>query len=116
MPLFEIADLSQLWADLHIFGADAQHIQPGVPVTITRMSDGKTVETVLDRVLPGMATASQSTVARAPVDNADGLWRPGSAVKARNTGEPHPVELVEPPPPLQTRNGAEGVFVPVAEA
>ena len=42
-PLFEIADLSQLWVDLHIFGADAQHIQPGVPVTVTRMSDGEAV-------------------------------------------------------------------------
>ena len=31
-PLFEIADLSSLWVDLHIFGADAQHIRPGVPV------------------------------------------------------------------------------------
>ena len=29
MPLFEIADLSTLWVDLHIFGADAQHIRAG---------------------------------------------------------------------------------------
>ena len=27
--LFEIGDLSSLWVDLHIFGSDAQHIQPG---------------------------------------------------------------------------------------
>src|SRR3546814_11325165 len=105
MPLFEIADLSQLWADLHIFGADAQHIQPGVPVTITRMSDGKTVETVLERVLPGMATASQSTVARATVDNADGPWRPGSAVKARITVEQQPVERMVPRSALQRSDG-----------
>ncbi len=29
VPLFEIADLSELWVDLHIFGADAQHITAG---------------------------------------------------------------------------------------
>lgn len=116
MPLFEIADLSQLWVDLHIFGADAQHIQAGVPVTVTRMSDGKTVETVLERVLPGMATASQSTVARATIDNADGLWRPGSAVKARITVEQQPVELMVPLSALQTMNGEEVVFVRVGEA
>src|SRR3546814_18467170 len=104
MPLFEIADLSQLWADLHIFGADAQHIQPGVPVTITRMSDGQTVETVLERVLPGMAPASQSTVARAPVDNADGLWRPGPAVKARLTVEQQPAERMVTQTASQTKN------------
>ncbi|MGH8085551.1 MAG: efflux RND transporter periplasmic adaptor subunit [Lysobacter sp.] len=110
-PLFEIADLSQLWVDLHIFGADAQHIQPGVPVTVTRMSDGKTVHTTLERVLPGMATASQSTVARATIANDDGLWRPGSAVKARITVEQQPVDLMVPLSALQTMDGEDVVFV-----
>lgn len=110
-PLFEIADLSQLWVDLHIFGADAQHIQPGVAVTVTRMSDGKSVQSVLERVLPGMASASQSTVARAIIDNADGHWRPGSAVKARITVEQQPVDLMLPLSALQTMQGEDVVFV-----
>ncbi len=113
MALFEIADLSQLWVDLHIFGADTQHIQPGVPVKITRMSDDRTVEAVLERVLPGMATASQSTIARATIDNSDGLWRPGSAVKARITVEQQPVELMVPLAALQTMDGNDVVFVRV---
>jgi cobalt-zinc-cadmium efflux system membrane fusion protein len=41
-PLFEIADLSSLWVDLHLFGADAQHITPACPVVVTRLSDGVT--------------------------------------------------------------------------
>ncbi|MEZ0471164.1 efflux RND transporter periplasmic adaptor subunit [Luteimonas salinilitoris] len=110
-PLFEIADLSQLWVDLHVFGADAQHIQPDVPVTVTRMSDGKTVHTTLERVLPGMATASQSTIARATIENDDGLWRPGSAVKARITVERQPVELMVPLSALQAMDGRDVVFV-----
>lgn len=115
MALFEIADLSQLWVDLHIFGADAQHIQPGVPVEVTRMSDGVTVEATLERVLPGTATASQSTIARATIDNADGLWRPGSAVKARITVDRQPVELMVPLSALQTMSGEEVVFVRVGD-
>lgn len=110
-PLFEIADLSQLWVDLHIFGADAQHIQPGVPVAVTRMSDGQTVNTTLERVLPGMATASQSTVARATIDNADNQWRPGTAVKARITVAQEPVNLMVPLTALQSMEGREAVFV-----
>ena len=110
-PLFEIADLSQLWVDLHIFGADAQHIQPGVPVTVTRVSDGETVLTTLERVLPGMATASQSTVARATIDNADSQWRPGTAVKARITVAQEPVDLMVPLTALQSMDGREAVFV-----
>ena len=109
--LFEIADLSTLWVDLHVFGADAQHIRPGVPVTVTRLSDGATAKTLLERVLPGMATASQSTVARAPLNNADGLWRPGSAVTARITVGRQPVALAVPVGALQTVEDQDVVYV-----
>lgn len=110
-PLYEIADLSELWVDLHIFGADAQHIRAGVPVTVTRMSDGVTAETTLERVLPGTATASQSTVARATINNLDGLWRPGSAVKARVTVDRRPVDLLVPLSALQNAAGQDVVYV-----
>ena len=113
--LFEVADLSSLWVDLHIFGADAQHIVPGVPVTVTRLSDGVTAQTTLERVLPGTATASQSTVARATLANADGLWRPGSAVKARITVEQQPAALVVPVAALQPFRDWDVVFVRVGE-
>lgn len=113
--LFEIADLSSLWVDLHIFGADAQHIQPGVPVKVTRMSDGVTLETTLERVLPGTATASQSTVARATLANVDGLWRPGSAVKARITVEQQPAALVVPISALQNFRDWDVVFIRVGD-
>jgi cobalt-zinc-cadmium efflux system membrane fusion protein len=113
--LFEVADLSTLWVDLHIFGADAQHIVPGVPVTVTRLSDGATLQTTLERVLPGTATASQSTVARATLENADGLWRPGSAVKARITVEQQPAAMAVPVAALQTFRDWQVVFVRVGD-
>jgi len=113
--LFEVADLSSLWVDLHIFGSDAQHIVPGVPVTVTRLSDGATAQTTLERVLPGTATASQSTVARATLENADGLWRPGSAVKARITVEQQPAAMVVPLAALQTFRDWDVVFVRVGD-
>lgn len=115
MPLYEIADLSSLWVDLHIFGADAQHIRPGVPVTVTRMSDNVTAETVLERVLPGTATASQSTVARATIANLDGRWRPGSAVKARITVEQQPAALVVPLAALQNFRDWQAVFIRIGD-
>lgn len=115
MALFEIADLSTIWVDLHVFGADAQHLRAGVPVTVTRMSDGVAAQTVLDRILPGTATASQSTVARASLDNADGLWRPGSAVRARITVEQQPADRVVPLSALQTFRDWDVVFVRVGD-
>lgn len=114
-PLFEIADLSSLWVDLHVFGADAQHLRPGAAVTVTRMSDGVSAQTTLERVLPGTATASQSTVARATLANADGLWRPGSAVKAKVTVDRQPAGLVVPLTALQTFRDWEVVFIRVGD-
>jgi cobalt-zinc-cadmium efflux system membrane fusion protein len=108
-PLFEVADLSTLWVDLHIFGNDAGHITAGVPVTVTRMSDGASTDTTLERILPGTATASQSTVARASIDNSDGLWRPGAAVRARIVVDRADVALVVPLAALQTDEGHRDV-------
>jgi membrane fusion protein, heavy metal efflux system len=110
-PLFELADLSSLWVDLHLFGPDAQHITPGLPVEITRLSDGAQSTTKLDRILPGTATASQSTVARATIKNSDGQWRPGAAVRARVTVHERPAALVVPITALQTFEGETVVFV-----
>jgi cobalt-zinc-cadmium efflux system membrane fusion protein len=110
-PMFEVADLSKLWVDLHLFGADAQHITPGLPVEVTRLSDGVSARTTLDRVLPGTATASQSTVARATVDNGDGRWRPGAAVRARVTVAEQKVDLMVPLAALQRFRDWDVVFV-----
>jgi cobalt-zinc-cadmium efflux system membrane fusion protein len=109
--LFETADLSRLWVDLHLFGADAQHITPGLPVEVVRLSDGVHFNTKLDLVLPGTATASQSTVARATLANTDGRWRPGSAVRARVTVAEQPVSLLVPLSALQRFRDWEVVYI-----
>jgi cobalt-zinc-cadmium efflux system membrane fusion protein len=114
-PLFELADLSRLWVDLHLFGGDAQHIAPGLPVQIIRLSDGVQINTTLDRILPGTATASQSTVARATIRNADGRWRPGTAVRARVTVSEREAALIVPNSAIQTFENATVVFTRVGD-
>lgn len=109
MALFEVADLSALWVDLHIFGNDAGHITAGIPVTVTRLSDGVSAETTLERILPAPATASQSTVARATIDNLDGQWRPGAAVRARIVVDRADAALAIPLTALQTDEGGRDV-------
>jgi cobalt-zinc-cadmium efflux system membrane fusion protein len=109
-PLFELADLSSLWVDLHLFGGDAQHITPGLAVEVTRLSDGAQVTTTLDRILPGTATASQSTVARATIRNDDRQWRPGAAVRARVAVSERRAALVVPVGALQSFEGSTVVF------
>ena len=75
------------------------------------MTDGVSQATTLERVLPGTATASQSTVARATLRNDDGQWRPGAAVKARIVVATTPAAQVVPLSALQTMDGKDVVFV-----
>jgi len=114
-PLFEIADLSALWVDLHLFGSDAGHIEAGAPVEITRLSDGQVASTQLERVLPATATASQSTIGRAVLANPDGLWRPGAAVRARITVALDEVPLRVPLSALQRFRDFDVVFIRIGE-
>ncbi|WP_052773012.1 efflux RND transporter periplasmic adaptor subunit [Luteimonas sp. FCS-9] len=109
--LYQIADLSTLWVDLHVYGRDAEHLAPGSPVTITRLGDGATADTRIERVLPATATASQSTVSRARLDNADGQWRPGAAVRALVTVSMRDAALVVPLAALQRMDDENVVFV-----
>jgi cobalt-zinc-cadmium efflux system membrane fusion protein len=81
-PLFEIADLSVLWLELHAFGADASRLQSGQEVIVEPAAGGKEAKTTLQRVLPLANAASQTVVARALLPNATGEWRPGMAVSA----------------------------------
>jgi cobalt-zinc-cadmium efflux system membrane fusion protein len=110
-PLFEIADLSILWVDIHLFGADAEHLRAGLPVEVIRLSDNAQAKTRIEQVLPGMATASQSTVARALVKNTDGNWRPGASVRVRVSVSESSAERVVPLDALQSLHGRDVVFV-----
>ena len=113
--LYEIANLDDLWVDLHVFGRDAQHIAPGNAVVITRMSDGETAETRIERILPSTATASQSTVARARIRNSDGMWRPGSAVRARITVDEQATAMTIPLTAVQKAGEEDVVYVVAGE-
>jgi cobalt-zinc-cadmium efflux system membrane fusion protein len=87
----------------------------GLVVQVSRLTDGATISTTLDRVLPGTATASQSTIARAILDNADGNWRPGSAVRARITLAESAVDLRVPLSALQSFRDWDVVFIRVGD-
>jgi cobalt-zinc-cadmium efflux system membrane fusion protein len=114
-PLFEVADLSRLWVDIHLFGADAEHLHAGLPVEVVRLSDDVRASTRIDRVLPGMATASQSTIARAVLNNTDGSWRPGAAVRVRVSVSESSVARAIPLEALQNLRGRDVVFVKEGE-
>ena len=80
--LFEIADLSEVWVDLHAFGKDLPHLKAGQTVTLASALGEARAEATLHRLLPIAVAGSQSAIARVHLSNPDGLWRPGLAVSA----------------------------------
>lgn len=80
-PLFEIGDLSTLWADLRLFPADAARVRPGQPVRL-KTGDGTEITGSVQRILPLADAGSQTVVARVLLDNTDQKLRPGQMVNS----------------------------------
>jgi len=113
--LFEIADLSNVWIDLHAFGAGAAKLKPGQPVTVRSTFDDAMADATLDRLLPIAAVDSQSVVARVRVPNPTGAWRPGLAVSADVTVATHEVPLAIDAAGLQRFRDFTVVFAQASE-
>ena len=114
-PLFEIADLSELWLELHAFGQDAARLRSGQVVRLESAAGGKVVETTLERVLPLASATSQTVVARALLPNSQGEWRPGMAVSAKVTLAERQVPLAVKTAGLQRFRDFTVVFAQVGD-
>ena len=114
-PLFEITDLSEVWADLHVFGKDLERLAPGQALVISSTVGEHQVDAVLDRILPIAAANSQSAIARVRLPNGDGRWRPGLAVSAQIAVAEHPVPLAVAIAGLQPFRDFTVVYAQVGE-
>jgi len=77
--LFVIADLSQVWVELDVFGRDTEQVEVGQNVHVANL-EGYQHEGVIDWISPLAEHASQSVRARIVLDNPDGRLRPGQFV------------------------------------
>lgn len=107
---FEVADLSTLWVDLHVFGIDTDRLEPGLGLRVRDVGRSRHGDSRIERILPVTASASQSTIARGVLDNADGRWRPGAAIVAEVTLDEIPVAMVVPLSSLQRWRERDVVF------
>lgn len=114
-PLFEIADLSEVWVDLHAFGKDVPQLKPGQPVTLISSVGGIRAEAKVDRLLPIAAAGSQSAIVRVRLANPDGAWRPGLAVSAEVTVAEEAVPLAVHTAGLQPFRDFTVVYAQVGE-
>ncbi len=79
--LFEIADLSTVWAELHLFGRDRERVRVGQPVIVESHDKITRAEGKVAYVTPVAEAASQAVVIRVVLDNKDSQWFPGTFVR-----------------------------------
>ncbi|MEW5757491.1 MAG: efflux RND transporter periplasmic adaptor subunit [Pseudomonadota bacterium] len=91
-PLFVIADLSKVWAELDVFNQDIGRVRPGQAVVLETLS-GERAAGKIDWLSPMAAHASQSVQARVVIHNDDLKLRPGQFIRGRVTVAEHNVPL-----------------------
>ncbi|KTD17276.1 efflux RND transporter periplasmic adaptor subunit [Legionella jordanis] len=81
-PLFIIANLNNVWAELHVFPRDLDKIQEGQMVIIHSQEGDRTAESPIAMLLPTTDPLSQTVIAIVALSNSENVWRPGAIVRA----------------------------------
>ena len=106
--LLTVANYEQIWVEFQIFPSQAQKISVGQ--AITAYSDLHQSESVIKHLL-STDTEKPFLLARAPLDNANGQWKPGLLLEGKIVIKQTPVSLLVDNRALQTMQGQQVVFV-----
>ena len=80
--LYVIADLSEVWVDLHIPKRDSARVKVGQAVTLHADDGGPATAGTISWISPFGDAAAQTLIARVVLTNPDARWRPGLSLKA----------------------------------
>lgn len=110
-PLFVVADLSKLWAELFVFSKDGEKLKAGQKVLIQCLDDPVSTQSTIALVLPTAEASSQTVVARAVIENTDNHWRSGMNIRADVVLTEKEVPLAVKTEAIQRMEGNNVVFV-----
>ena len=113
--LFEIADLSSVWAELHLFGRDRERVKVGQSVVVESHDKATHAEGTVTYVTPVAEAASQAVVIRVVLDNTGSKWFPGSFVRGLLTVSERKVPLAVKNAGLQHFRDFTVVFAQVGD-
>lgn len=114
-PLFIIADLSDLWAEFHVFPDDIGRVAIGQKIRVASVEGGIESESVISSLLPLIETSTQTVVARVPLNNQNGQWRAGMTVQGRVEIGSTKVDAAVKSSALQSLRNSTVVFTKVGE-
>ncbi len=112
--LIRIADLSTVWVEFAVFARDLGRVRVGSPVAVAGSDGTPSTQSTINYIAPVGEAGNQSIVARAQVENKQGLWVPGQFITGEAVvGQTQAAVAVEPGA-LQTLSGKTVVFVQTA--
>jgi cobalt-zinc-cadmium efflux system membrane fusion protein len=109
--MFVVADLANVWVDFSVYRQDFARIRPGLPVKIDLGGDQASAQSTISYISPLGAPDTQTMLARAVVDNPNGLLMPGLFVTGEIALDPIPLPIAVEVQAVQTLDGRSVVFV-----
>lgn len=109
--IYEIANLSNVWADLTLYRKEAPLVKQGMPVIVTGDEGQPQSSSLINYISPLGIEDSQTTLARTILPNHERLWLPGMYVNAAIIIREKNVAVAIPLSSLQGMQGREVVFV-----
>ncbi|WP_072385466.1 efflux RND transporter periplasmic adaptor subunit [Hyphomicrobium sp. CS1BSMeth3] len=109
--LMVIADLSTLWGDFRVYQQDFPKLQLGQKITIRQSQNGTAKTSEISYISPIGQTDTQSMLARAVIDNSEGVFRPGLYVTGRVQVSEQSVPVAIKQSAIQYINSKPVVFV-----
>jgi cobalt-zinc-cadmium efflux system membrane fusion protein len=114
-PLFTVADLSTVWADLQIYQRNLSEIEEGLPVVIKGGHDSASYQGEIAYIAPTIDEHTRTGLARVVVQNPDRQWKPGQFIRGVISTEEHPVDVMLPRSAILTMEDETVVFVQTDE-
>lgn len=85
LSIIDVADLTHVVAELHVFPRDAASVKPQQTVVVKALDTDATAEGTVSVVLAHTLEGSQAIPARVTIPNPDLAWKPGMLVEASIT-------------------------------
>lgn len=108
--LFEVADLSTVWAEISLFPQYRHHIQKGRQVMLSA-SDGHNVETTIEYISPLISTETRTLQARCILEDAEECFTPGAFIRAEVVVQTKQAAIRVEKDAVQTLEGRSVVFI-----
>jgi membrane fusion protein, heavy metal efflux system len=110
-PIFVISDLSQLWAEFHVFPQDSKHVQMGQSVDVSSVQENIRGQAQIIAMLPMAESATQTLVVRALLPNEQRQWRPSMIAHGDVATSEHDVLLAVRTEAIQRMGDDSVIFV-----